>query len=143
MSEAIRTYKQYIELNVVFDDEKKAKEVWPTLYENDLALKCYSNDKFHYSNFTGNRSKKVISVTSLLADAPHYMDTWPSGTTQLMNKMIGIGRWEKTTLTVPNDNIVVFRPNQFAISERVFIGTDLSSWYDSEDIEFFHDLRYP
>lgn len=145
MSEAVRTFRQYIELNVVFDNEKKAREVWPILYENDIGLKGYEHNKFHFNNFTGQSTKKVVSVTSLLSDEPYQMDSWPVGNTALLNRLIGVGNWSKETITIPNYDTKEFRPAQFGIRERVFTGTDLSSWYasDVEDaVEFYNDLRF-
>ncbi len=145
MSEAVRTFKQYIELDVTFDNEQKAREVWPVLYENDIGLKGYEHNKFHFNNFTGQSTKKVVSVTSLLCEEPHQMDSWPVGNTVLLNRLIGVGNWSKETITIPNYSTREFTPAQFGIRERVFTGTDISSWFSSdvEDaVEFYHDLRF-
>ncbi len=145
MTEAIRTFRQYIELNVAFDNEQKAREVWPVLYENDIGLKGYEHSKFHFNNFTGQSTKKVVSVTSLLCDEPYQMDSWPPGNTALLNRLIGVGNWSRETITIPNYATREFVPAQFAIRERVFTGTDLSSWFSSDiedGVEFYHDLRF-
>jgi hypothetical protein len=140
-----RNYNQYIELKVSWDEEHKAKEVWPVLYEHDVALKSWANNKFHFNNFTGNKFKTMWSVTSLLSDEPYLIQDWPSGTTALLNRVLGGSeRWSKEKVTVPNTNVRDFDPDQFAIRERVLIGTELSNWYNTEDesIEFLHDLKY-
>ena len=139
-----RMFNQYIELTVEWDDAKKGREVWPILYEHDVGLKSYSNNKFHFNNFTGNKFKSMWKVTSLLSDEPYLMEDWPTGTTALLNRVLGSSdRWSKEKVTVPNSNVRDFEPDQFAIRERVFTMSELKYYYgDPGDLEFFNDLKY-
>ena len=145
-NEAIRTFKQFIKLKVTFDEPRNPIEVWPILYEHDIGLKSISDKDFHFNNFSGNYTKKMYRIKSLLSSKPIDIEPamWQTGMRALLNNVCGGQRnWTKEEITVPRESVTVFKPYYFGFRNRVFHGQEeLGSWYSGDEAEFFHDLRY-
>lgn len=145
-NEAIRTFNQYIELKIEFEQPIKGNNIWSILYEHDVGLKTISQSNFHFNNFTNEQYREEYHVTSILTENVVKLSPaeWKGIPRRLLNNLVGgSDRWSYEKVKVPRSTFEDFKPYYFAIRERVFTMSPIRNWYSHQkDNEFWNDLRF-
>ena len=141
MSDAKRTYKQYIKLNIEFDECQLPNEVWPKLFNAGIAVKEGGHRDYSHKNFLTLKTKTMYRITSPLSVESYDLDYFSTENRELLNAICG-DLWSKERITVDNPFAGEFRPDHFGIRVDSLEGTSMSSWFSSrEKDEWIDDIR--
>lgn len=136
MTDADRTYKQYIDVSIHFNEPQDPTAFWSALHKRGIAFKSYSNATYEATNFETNGTKLVHFITRndpqtaerLVHQLPTALGDFE---TQLLDDL-NID-YEYYTETHETTNKSLFVPRSFAFSNDAIANFPfIESWYSHQ-----------
>ena len=142
MSDTKRTYKQYITLDLEFDEPQAPDNVWRTLYTNGVAVRSGGQNDFTHKNFNAVQTKKVIRFSSPLSVNTVDLGYMDDDVKKVLDTLIP-NMWSKETITLEDDSneARIFKPMSFAVSAKSIANSDMTYWWNQTK-DWYNDLRY-
>tara|TARA_R110000787_G_scaffold38567_11_gene97081 strand:+ start:4252 stop:5043 length:792 start_codon:yes stop_codon:yes gene_type:complete len=143
MSDAKRQYKQYITLDLKFDEPQAPDSVWRTLYTNGIAVKSGGQDGYSHQNFNRVQTKKIIRISSPLSVNTVDLRYITDETKKVLDAILP-DMWSSEKITLEDDiqSNRVFEPDYFAVKADSLVGSNMKSWWNTDDSDWIDDIKY-
>jgi hypothetical protein len=144
MSDTKRQYRQYITLDLEFDEPQAPDSVWRTLYTNGIAVRSGGQDGYNHQNFNRIQTKKIIRISSPLSVNTIDLNYIPDETKSVLDTILpNLWSAEKITLEDDIQSNRVFQPYYFAVRADSLVGSNMKSWWDSDNsADWIDDIKY-
>tara|TARA_R110001592_G_scaffold104354_2_gene293686 strand:+ start:2338 stop:3078 length:741 start_codon:yes stop_codon:yes gene_type:complete len=140
-----RTFKQYIEVSVTFDETQDPTAVWQGLWDAGISTKSHGNSVYSTNHFSQATTREVVQITcgvkSILTDHDQIL----TQTKDLLNALIGEDYWAEHLVTIPVEPTTYsrFNPSQFGFSEELMATfPNAHYWYSFKKDGHCDDIRW-